>query len=82
MDGLLRLQEDLRKTGLRRELVVPILYRPFDIRFTYYTGHSRGFMWRPRSDIMSHMMQKNLALLVMRQVSLDEDYTHFLFRNP
>ncbi len=70
-------QEDLKKTGLRRELIVPILYRPFDIRYTYYTGHSRGFMCRPRSDIMSHMMQKNLALLVMRQVSLDEDYTHF-----
>jgi predicted helicase len=70
-------QEDLQKTGLRKELIVPILYRPFDTRFTYYTGHSRGFMCRPRSDIMGHMMQKNLALLAMRQVSLDEDYTHF-----
>lgn len=71
-------QEDLQKTGLRKELIIPILYRPFDQRYTYYTGHSRGFMCRPTSDIMSHLMQKNLALLVMRQVSLDEDYTHFL----
>jgi predicted helicase len=70
-------QEDIRKTGLKREKIVPILYRPFDERYTYYTGHSRGFMCRPRLEIMGHMMKENLALLTMRQVSLDEDYTHF-----
>jgi type I restriction-modification system DNA methylase subunit len=70
-------QEDLQKTGLKRELIVPILYRPFDMRYTYYTGHSRGFMCRPRSDVMGHVLKENLALLVMRQVSLNEDYTHF-----
>jgi type I restriction-modification system DNA methylase subunit len=71
-------QEDLRTTGLRKELIVPILYRPFDVRYTYYTGHSRGFIGRPRSEIMRNMMERNLALLTMRQVSLDENYTHFL----
>jgi predicted helicase len=70
-------QDDIRKTGLRRELITSILYRPFDKRYTYYTGHSRGFMCRPRLEIMGHMMKENLALLTMRQVSLDEDYTHF-----
>jgi len=70
-------QEDIRKTGLKREKIVPILYRPFDKRYTYYTGRSRGFMCRPRLEIMSHMMKENLGLLTMRQVSLDEDYTHF-----
>jgi type I restriction-modification system DNA methylase subunit len=70
-------QEDIKKTGLKKELIVPILYRPFDKRYTYYTGHSRGFMCRPRLEIMGHMMKENIALLAMRQVSLDEDYTHF-----
>ncbi|MDW8105718.1 MAG: type ISP restriction/modification enzyme, partial [Armatimonadota bacterium] len=41
-------QEDLRKSGPSREHVVPILYRPFDVRYTYYTGRSRGFLCMPR----------------------------------
>jgi len=74
-------QADVRDSGLKRDLIVPILYRPFDNRFTYYTGRSRGFMCRPRQEIMSHMLRENIGLLVMRQVSLDEKYTHFFVSN-
>ena len=35
-------QKDLLDSGPIREKVVPILYRPFDMRHTYYTGRSRG----------------------------------------
>jgi len=52
-----------------------ILYRPFDERHIYY--HPM-LIERPRLEVMRHMMNKNLAFLTMRQVSLDEDYTHFL----
>jgi len=52
-----------------------ILYRPFDVRFIYY--HPL-LIERPRLDVMKHMMKENLAFMTMRQVSLDEDYTHFL----
>ena len=34
-------QKDLLSSGPTRENVVPILYRPFDVRHTYYTGWSR-----------------------------------------
>jgi predicted helicase len=61
-------QKDLRKSGLRKELIVPILYRPFDMRWTYYTGHSRGFICRPRPEVMRHMMEENLGLIVPRQI--------------
>ena len=61
-------QKDLRDSGPTRENVVPILYRPFDIRRTYYTGRSRGFICRPRSEVMRHMLAgENLALCVGRQ---------------
>jgi len=49
-------QEDLRKSGPKRDLVVPILYRPFDVRYTYYTGRTRGFICRPREHVMRHMV--------------------------
>jgi len=59
-------QNDLRKTGLKKELILPILYRPFDVRYTYYTGHSRGFICMPRPEVMRHMMKENLAMCVGR----------------
>ncbi len=47
--------------------IVPILYRPFDIRFTFYTGRSRGFHERPRGDVMKHLLLgQNLGLIVSR----------------
>ncbi|MHA1974004.1 MAG: type ISP restriction/modification enzyme, partial [Candidatus Hodarchaeales archaeon] len=45
----------------------PILYRPFDLRYTFYTGKSRGFHERPRGGIMKHMINcENLALIVSK----------------
>jgi predicted helicase len=46
---------------------VKINYRPFDIRYTYYTGHSKGFHCMPRGDIMRHFLKNNLGLLIGRQ---------------
>ena len=42
---------------------VPIYYRPLDVRWTYFTGTSRGFHCRPRGEVMRHMIgHQNLAL--------------------
>jgi hypothetical protein len=71
-------QQDLKKTGLRKELVVPILYRPFDTRYTYYTGHSRGFICMPRQEIMHHMMRENLGFLWTRPMSPKYDFSVFV----
>ena len=61
-------QKDLLDSGPKRENVVPILYRPFDVRHTYYTGRSRGFICMPRQEVMRHMLAgENLALCVGRQ---------------
>jgi predicted helicase len=58
---------DLNESGLDKKLIIPIIYRPFDIRYTYYTGKSRGFHCMPRSNVMRHMMKENLGLLTCRQ---------------
>jgi len=71
-------QEDLKATGLNKELIVPILYRPFDVRYTYYTGHSRGFICMPRPEVMYHMLNENVALLVHKRKELPVPYSHFL----
>jgi predicted helicase len=72
-------QRDLRESGLSAERIVPILYRPFDTRYTYFTGHSRGFHCMPRGDVMHHMLEqagKNLGLVSARS-NKSADMDHF-----
>lgn len=70
-------QQDLEATGLKRQFVIPILYRPFDIRYTYYTGHSRGFHCMPRPEVMKHMLRENIALITSR-LTKGEKFRHAL----
>jgi hypothetical protein len=62
-------QKDVLDSGPTRENVVPILYRPFDVRYTYYTGQSRGFIGQPQKRVMRHMLAgENVGLCVSRSV--------------
>ncbi len=70
-------QQDLLDSGPERDKVVPILYRPFDIRYTYYTGKAGGFLCRPRPEVMQHMLAgENLALAAVRQVKASTTWQH------
>ncbi len=60
-------QKDVINSGLDENKVVPILYRPFDIRYTYYTGNSSGFHCRPRPEVMRHILQGNIGLITIRR---------------
>jgi len=70
-------QEDVQKSGPDRKRVVPILYRPFDVRFTYYTGQSRGFICRPRPEVMGHFIEgKNRFIIFTRSISAGKNFEH------
>lgn len=73
-------QEDLVKSGLNEKNIVPIEYRPFDTRFTYYTGKSGGFQSRPMKEVMQHMLKENIAILVKRQGKRDP-YSYVFLSN-
>ena len=60
-------QKDLKDSGLSDSKIVPILYRPFDTRYTYYTGISRGFHCRPMDRVMRHMFKENMGIVIGRQ---------------
>ena len=63
-------QADLRNHPDATKHVQPIYYRPFDTRWTYYTGQSAGFHREARQDIMHHLFGiENLALCVCRIVT-------------
>src|SRR3990167_6067994 len=75
-------QKDLLDIGLTKERIVPILYRPFDTRFTYYTGRSRGFHCMPRPEVMNNLFRKNnLQLLLPKRVETKIPWKHVLCTN-
>ncbi|WP_337995491.1 type ISP restriction/modification enzyme [Oleispirillum naphthae] len=52
--------------------IVPFLYKPFDIRYLYYSGKTKGFVSYPRREIMSHIVgRSNISLIVNRQTVRD-----------
>ncbi len=65
-------QADLRQSGLKPDKLCRVLYRPFDWRWTYYTGHSRGFHCMPRGEVMGHMTAgANIGFCTNRQVNAE-----------
>ena len=55
-----------------------VLYRPFDLRWTYYTGKSSGLMARPRMPEASNMLKENVALLAVRNTRRDMSNNYFV----
>jgi predicted helicase len=52
--------------------IVKISYRPFDIRWTYYTGRSKGFHCMPRGEVMQHFYKgDNIGLIAAKQCKDD-----------
>lgn len=54
-----------------------ISYRPFDIRYTCYTGKSRGLYSSPQQKVMHHLQKNNIALCCIRINSRD-NHTYFV----
>ncbi|MXY51065.1 MAG: hypothetical protein F4Y86_00840 [Gammaproteobacteria bacterium] len=70
-------QQDILDHGDVDERVVPILYRPFDIRSTYYTGRAGGFICRPRPKVMRHMLAgPNRGLSTTRSTEIRGGWEH------
>jgi predicted helicase len=60
------------------EYFTRILYRPFDIRHIYYT--QKMVDW-PRPEVMPHMMQANLGLILPKRVETKIPWAHILCTN-
>lgn len=55
--------------------VEKILYRPFDTRYTYFTGKTKGFLAYPRTETMANFIgKKNVGLIALRINQQNEKY--------
>ncbi len=69
-------QKDLTDSGLDQNRISEILYRPFDKRFTYFTGKSRGFHCMPRGEVMRQLFKKDNRALITSRMTKGEDFQH------
>ena len=59
-------QQDITEHGISENHISTILYRPFDTRFTYFTGKSNGFHGRPKGISSVLFYKSNIALISAR----------------
>ena len=65
-------KDDLNNTDKK---LTRINYRPFDFRFTYYTGKTKGFHAYPRKEVSDSMIgNENYGLINLRQNNIGEEY--------
>ena len=68
-------QADIKDSGPSKDRIAKLMYRPFDRRFTYYTGKTRGFICMPRRKIMSHFRSGDNIGLVIGRAGQAADFT-------
>jgi len=61
-------QKDVQN-NLDKKNIKVVNYRPFDFRFTLYTGNSRGFYSSPQRKIMQNLLFDNIGLVSVKQVA-------------
>jgi predicted helicase len=72
-------KKDVRGQGK----VIQLQYRPFDFRFTYFTGNSKGFLAYPRRDVSERILAGSVALVTMRQIAgVPDECEVFVTRVP
>jgi len=68
-----RIKDHRRKTSIRHDVFVQCIYRPFDKRWIYY---AKLIVQEWQFRFQQHMLRDNVALIAMRQVSLDQPFNH------
>lgn len=62
--------------------LVKLSYRPFDEKWTYFTGNSKGFHCYPRTDVMKNFIERdNVGLTLCKQFKTGNNYQHCFLTN-
>ena len=72
---------DIMHSGGKNSLIIPILYRPFDVRHTYFTGNSRGFHSYPRREIMTQFLELTNYGIITARSNKSDNMDHFFITN-
>ncbi len=64
---------DLQNNYPNKGTFTKLSYRPFDERWTFYTGKSKGFHCYPRNDVMQHFIKGENIGLVLEKIMMNKD---------
>ena len=71
-------KKDLENNYPNKGVFTKLSYRPFDDRWTFYTGKSKGFHCYPRTEVMRHMAYKNnVAFVTVNRQPLSNPTTYY-----
>ena len=60
----------------QRGNVTPVLYRLFDVRYSYFSDKTKGFMAYPRYDLMKNFQKPNVGFCLVR---INRDFASTFF---
>lgn len=70
-------RKDLQNHYPNKGRFIKISYRPFEYKWTYYTGKSKGFHCYPRVEVMQHFLNGENVGLVTARSNKSESCDHF-----
>ncbi len=71
-------RHDIKESNQNPEFVKQINYRPFDKRYFYYSGKSKGVVGWPVPVVSDHLLHKdNLGFMTNKKVEVG-DFTHYI----
>ncbi|MDQ7067345.1 MAG: type ISP restriction/modification enzyme [Sulfurimonas sp.] len=56
-------QKDINSSPITEKFIKKITYRPFDTRYTYYTGKTKGFLESPRYKVFKHVIESLIIIV-------------------
>jgi len=63
-----------KSDSLKEGKMIKYSYRPFDIRFTFYTGNSKGLYTNPRKEVMQHLLTNDNVCIDVCKLSATNDW--------
>jgi predicted helicase len=66
-------KKDLEDNYPNKGKITKISYRPFDIRYTFYTGKTKGFHCYPRNEVMQHFTNNDNFGIVFKLGNSEEN---------
>lgn len=66
-------KKDLQIHYPNKGSIIKIDYRPFDSRYTFYTGKSKGFHCYPRNEVMQHYIQNVNYGIILEKIVMNKN---------
>ena len=65
-------RKDLQNHYPEKGEFTKIAYRPFDEKWTYYTGKSKGFHCYPRNEVMKHFLKGENVGIILEKIMMNK----------